>query len=123
MIQGEIILTGTELITGQVAEVNARYAARRLHESGLTVQCITTLGDGAPLFGEVLHRALERSRFIIITGGLGPTDDDLTVEQAAAVLLPRHGIVVAGKDLLAAADALERIDWNAYCLLAARWLE
>lgn len=85
-MQGEIILTGTELITGQVAEVNARYAARRLHESGLAVQCITTLGDGAPLFGEVLHRALGRSRFVIITGGLGPTDDDLTVAQAAEVL-------------------------------------
>ena len=83
---GEIILTGTELITGQVAEVNARYAARRLHESGLSVQCITVVGDGAPLFGEVLHRALGRSRFVIITGGLGPTDDDLTVAQAAEVL-------------------------------------
>jgi nicotinamide-nucleotide amidase len=85
-MQGEIILTGNELITGQVAEVNARYAGRRLHESGLTLQCITTLGDGAPLFGEVLHRALKRSRFVIITGGLGPTDDDLTVAQAAGVL-------------------------------------
>ena len=85
-MQGEIILTGTELITGQVAEVNARYAARRLHESGLVVQCITTLGDGAPLFGELLQRALGRSRFIIVTGGLGPTDDDLTVAQAAAAL-------------------------------------
>ena len=85
-MQGEIILTGTELITGQVAEVNARYAARRLHESGLEVLCITTLGDGAPLFGELLQQALGRSRFIIITGGLGPTDDDLTVAQAAAAL-------------------------------------
>lgn len=44
-------------------------------------------------------------------------------KQAAAVLLPRHGIVVAGKDLLSAADALERIDWNAYCILAGRLLE
>jgi nicotinamide-nucleotide amidase len=85
-MQGEIILTGTELITGQVADVNARYAGRRLHESGLAVQCITILGDGAPLFGEVLHRALGRSRFVIITGGLGPTDDDMTVAQAADVL-------------------------------------
>ena len=85
-MQGEIILTGNELITGQVAEVNARYAGRRLHESGLSVQCITTLGDGAPLFGEVLRRALGRSSFVIITGGLGPTDDDLTVAQAAEVL-------------------------------------
>jgi nicotinamide-nucleotide amidase len=85
-MQGEIILTGTELMTGQVAEVNARYAGRRLHESGLSLQCITMLGDGAPLFGEVLHRALGRSRFVIITGGLGPTDDDMTVAQAADVL-------------------------------------
>jgi nicotinamide-nucleotide amidase len=85
-MQGEIILTGTEIMTGQVADVNAHYAGRRLHESGLAVQCITVLGDGAPLFGEVLHRALGRSRFVIITGGLGPTDDDMTVAQAADVL-------------------------------------
>jgi L-fuculose-phosphate aldolase len=43
-------------------------------------------------------------------------------KQAAAVLLPRHGILVVGKDLLAAADALERIDWNAWCVLASRFL-
>jgi L-fuculose-phosphate aldolase len=42
--------------------------------------------------------------------------------QAAAVLAPRHGIIVVGKDLLAAADALERIDWNAWCILAQRLL-
>lgn len=83
---GEIILTGNELMTGQVTEVNARYAGRRLHESGLRLQCITILGDGAPLFGEVLHRAVGRSGFVIITGGLGPTDDDMTVAQAAEVL-------------------------------------
>jgi L-fuculose-phosphate aldolase len=39
-------------------------------------------------------------------------------KQAAAVLLPHHGIIVAGKDLRAAADALERIDWNAWCILS-----
>ncbi len=43
-------------------------------------------------------------------------------KQAAAVLLPRHGIVVAGKDLLATLDALERIDWNAWCIIASRIL-
>jgi nicotinamide-nucleotide amidase len=85
-MQGEIILTGTELVTGQVADVNACYAARRLHESGLLVRCITTLGDGDPLFGETLGQAIRRSRYVIITGGLGPTDDDMTVAQAAKVL-------------------------------------
>jgi len=43
--------------------------------------------------------------------------------QAAAVILPTHGILVAGKDIWAAADALERIDWNAWCLIAMKLLE
>ncbi len=41
-------------------------------------------------------------------------------KQAAALLWPHHGIIVAGKDLLAAVDAVERIDWNAWCILAQR---
>jgi nicotinamide-nucleotide amidase len=85
-MQGEIILTGTELVTGRVAEENGRYAARRLHDAGIPVQCLTVLGDGTPLFGETLLQAVRRSRFVIITGGLGPTDDDLTVAQAAEIL-------------------------------------
>lgn len=43
-------------------------------------------------------------------------------KQAAAVLLPHHGIIVAGKDLMATVDALERIDWNAWCILAQQSL-
>ncbi len=86
MMQGEIITTGTELITGQVADFNARYAARRLHEAGLKVQSITILGDKTPLLQMLLAQGLARSQFIIITGGLGPTDDDLTVAAAAQAL-------------------------------------
>jgi len=86
MMHGEIIATGTELITGRVADLNGRYAAQRLHEAGLGVQAITLLGDGAPLFQEALTLALGRSRFIIITGGLGPTEDDVTVAAAAQAL-------------------------------------
>lgn len=43
--------------------------------------------------------------------------------QAAAVILPTHGILVAGKDIWAASDALERIDWNAWCLIAMKILQ
>jgi nicotinamide-nucleotide amidase len=86
MMQGEIITTGTELVTGQVGDFNGRYAARRLHEVGLTVLRITLLGDRAPLFQEILQQGLGRSRFIIITGGLGPTEDDITVAAAAQAL-------------------------------------
>jgi nicotinamide-nucleotide amidase len=85
-MQGEIITTGTELVTGRVGDINARYAARRLHEVGLTVRCITILGDKAPLLQEALQQALARSRFLIITGGLGPTEDDITAAAAAEAL-------------------------------------
>jgi L-fuculose-phosphate aldolase len=47
---------------------------------------------------------------------------DALQAQAAAVILPEHGILVAGKDIWAAADALERIDWNAWCLIAMKTL-
>lgn len=95
MMHGEIITTGTELITGQVADCNARYAAQRLHEAGLTVGRITTVGDRAALIREVLEQGLGRSQFIIITGGLGPTEDDVTI-PAAALALERRLVVHEG---------------------------
>jgi len=86
MMQGEIITTGNELLTGRVGDANARYAARRLHEAGLMVQRITILGDQMSRFCDLLTEALARSQFIIITGGLGPTEDDITVDAAAQAL-------------------------------------
>ena len=86
MMQGEIITTGNELLTGRIGDFNARYAARRLHEAGLAVQRLTILGDHSPLFQDLLAEALTRSQFIIITGGLGPTEDDITVAAAAQTL-------------------------------------
>jgi L-fuculose-phosphate aldolase len=56
-----------------------------------------------------------------VVAGLRGKEDNMRV-QAAAVIVPTHGIIVAGKDLLAAVDALERIDWNAWCILASSLL-
>jgi nicotinamide-nucleotide amidase len=95
MMHGEIIATGTELITGQVVDCNAHYAARRLYEAGLEVVRITTVGDQAPLIREILDQALTRSQFIIVTGGLGPTEDDVTL-PAAALALDRRLVVHEG---------------------------
>jgi len=78
-----------------VADCNARYAARGLHEAGLRVERITMVGDRAPLIREVLEQGLSRSQFIIITGGLGPTEDDVTV-PAAALALDRRLVVHEG---------------------------
>jgi nicotinamide-nucleotide amidase len=94
-MHGEIITTGTELISGQMPDVNAGYIARRLHEAGLTAVRLTTVGDQAPLIREVLEEGLSRSRFIIITGGLGPTGDDVTL-PAAALALGRRLVIHEG---------------------------
>ncbi len=95
MMHGEIIATGTELITGQVADCNTHYAARRLFEAGLEVARCTTVGDKGPLIREVLDQAMRRSQFILITGGLGPTEDDVTL-PAAALALDRRLVVHDG---------------------------
>jgi nicotinamide-nucleotide amidase len=95
MMHGEIIATGTELITGQVADLNTHYVARRLFEAGLAVARLTTVGDQTPLIREVLDQALARSQFIIITGGLGPTADDVTL-PAASLALNRRLVVHTG---------------------------
>jgi nicotinamide-nucleotide amidase len=85
-MHGEIIATGTELVTGQTADENARYAARRLHEASLPITCITVVGDDAFLLRKALAQSIQRSQFVLITGGLGATEDDLTVAAAAAEL-------------------------------------
>jgi nicotinamide-nucleotide amidase len=95
MMHGEIIATGTELITGQVADCNAHYAARRLFEAGLTVTRITTVGDEPASIREILDQALARSQFVMVTGGLGPTADDVTL-PAASLALDRRLVVHAG---------------------------
>ena len=67
---------------------------------------------------ELVEPALAHSAELannIVKGLTG--QEDRIEQQAAAVLIPQHGIMVAGKDLLFATDALERIDWNAYCVL------
>ncbi|MBI1879264.1 MAG: class II aldolase/adducin family protein [Chloroflexi bacterium] len=70
---------------------------------------VTKIIKGAPAHSEELAQN--------IVAGLKGMEANIR-KQAAAVILPKHGIFVAGKDLLAAIDALERIDWNAWCILA-----
>jgi nicotinamide-nucleotide amidase len=111
-MHGEIIATGTELITGQVTDCNARYAARQLFEAGLAVARITTVGDKAALIREVLNQALGRSQFIIITGGLGPTEDDVTL-PAAALALDRRLVIHEGLlDRIKRCLGMRQIAWE-----------
>ncbi len=83
---GEIITIGDELISGKTLDLNARYAAEKLVASGLRVNRITSVGDDHNMVSKTLSKALNNSRFVIVSGGLGPTDDDLTNEIAAKAL-------------------------------------
>ncbi|MCU0595304.1 MAG: competence/damage-inducible protein A [Desulfobacterota bacterium] len=86
VMYGEIITIGDELISGRVVDLNAWYAAGRLTATGLRVTRVTTVGDDQEGISRALQKALKDSQFVIITGGLGSTDDDITNEIAASAL-------------------------------------
>ena len=79
----EILSVGTELLMGQIANTDAQYISRRLAELGIAIYRHTTVGDNPARVKEALGEALGRSDIVITTGGLGPTEDDLTKEMVA----------------------------------------
>lgn len=80
----EILSVGTELLLGQVANTDAQYLSQRLSALGISVYRHTVVGDNEARLDEALKLALSRSDTVIMTGGLGPTEDDLTKETMAA---------------------------------------
>ncbi len=82
----EIVSVGTELLMGQVVNTDAQHIAAKLAPLGYEVYYHITVGDNARRLTSVVHRAIERSDVVVFTGGLGPTDDDLTKETVAAAL-------------------------------------
>lgn len=79
----EILSVGTELLMGQIANTDAQYISRRLSELGITIYRHTTVGDNPARVKQALNEALSRADIVITTGGLGPTEDDLTKEMVA----------------------------------------
>jgi len=79
----EIVNTGTELLLGRVANTHLGFLAQSLLGLGLRVERQTTVPDGAAI-AEALDEAMARADLVIVTGGLGPTSDDITRDAAAA---------------------------------------
>lgn len=96
----ELISVGTELLLGNTINTNASYLAEKCAALGLSLYYQTTVGDNFKRLEETLQVALNRSDVVILTGGLGPTQDDLTKEVAAKVM---------GKALVEDAHTKERI--------------
>ncbi|WIK66991.1 competence/damage-inducible protein A [Globicatella sanguinis] len=79
----ELISCGTELLLGDIINTNAAYLANELANIGVNIYKQTTVGDNPERFKRALELAFEAADTVIITGGLGPTDDDLTRDVAA----------------------------------------
>jgi len=85
-MRAEIISIGTEILLGDILDTNAQYLASRLPALGIDLHWMTQVGDNLGRLREAIRRAWDRSDLILLTGGLGPTEDDLTREAIAAVL-------------------------------------
>ena len=81
-----IVSVGTELLMGEVVDTNASYIASQLPLLGLELQSIVVLPDSIESLAEAFQRAWRRFDVVLATGGLGPTQDDLTREAVARVL-------------------------------------
>src|SRR5579862_8125149 len=96
----EILSIGSELTSGQNLDTNAQWLSRRLAEMGIPVGFHTTVADNLADNVDCFRKALERADLVIATGGLGPTQDDLTREALAQT---------AGVDLIEDPGSVEHI--------------
>lgn len=82
----ELISVGTEILLGNIVNTNSAYLSEKCAQLGLSVYYQTVVGDNEERMKAVIKTALERSDVVILTGGLGPTEDDLTKEVTADVM-------------------------------------
>jgi nicotinamide-nucleotide amidase len=85
-MKAELLSIGTELLLGQIVDTNANYLAGRLALLGIDCLHMQTVGDNLARAKQAFERALSRSDLVVATGGLGPTEDDLTREAIAAAV-------------------------------------
>jgi len=85
-MKAEIISIGSEILRGQISDTNANFIAKKLIESGIDLQYISAVSDNLESLLSTLKLALQRSNLIITTGGLGPTEDDITYQTIARAL-------------------------------------
>ncbi|WP_217585544.1 competence/damage-inducible protein A [Lentibacillus saliphilus] len=84
-INAEIIAVGTELLLGQIANTNAQWLSDQLAQNGINVLYHSVIGDNLNRVQETFSHAQSRSDLVIVTGGLGPTEDDMTREAFSAL--------------------------------------
>jgi nicotinamide-nucleotide amidase len=118
---GEIIAIGDELTSGRILNSTSQFAAYHLFAQGHEVVAMSTIGDSPELIGAAVRKALDRADFVIVTGGLGPTSDDLTNEAVSSALgrpstfhpevLSQIEMFLAGRKKDARDIKLEKMAW------------
>ncbi|WP_235486893.1 competence/damage-inducible protein A, partial [Frankia sp. AvcI1] len=83
-MRAELLAVGDELLYGDIVNGNAAWLGRQLADVGVTIETSTVVGDDVDVIATAIRVALERADAVVMTGGLGPTQDDLTREGIAA---------------------------------------
>ena len=83
---GEIIAIGDELTSGRILNSTSYFAASHLYAAGHEIAAMATIGDAPEMISSALKKSSERADFVVVTGGLGPTNDDMTNEAVADAL-------------------------------------
>ena len=97
-MNAEIITIGDEILIGQIVDTNSAWLGQRLGELGIRVFRITSVSDSAEEIAASIDSAMNRSQLVLVTGGLGPTKDDITKHTLAKLF---------GSHLVENADVLE----------------
>ncbi|MFO7712850.1 CinA family nicotinamide mononucleotide deamidase-related protein [Desulfosarcina sp.] len=100
-MKAEILATGDEIRSGALVDSNSAFIAERLEENGIEVVRHSSVGDDLSILVPTLREIAHRAEVAVVTGGLGPTSDDLSAEAAAAA---------AGVELALNKDALENVE-------------
>lgn len=100
-MKSELIAVGTEILTGQIVNTNAQFLSEKCAELGIDVYFHTAVGDNENRLLSVLEIASKRSDMVILCGGLGPTEDDLTKQTLARFL---------GRDLVFDQQAVDKLN-------------
>lgn len=100
-MKAELITVGTEILTGQIVNTNAQFLSEKMAELGIDVYFQTVVGDNEERLLSVIATASQRSDLVILCGGLGPTEDDLTKQTLAKYL---------NRDLVFEEQASQKLD-------------
>jgi len=109
-MKAELIPIGTEILLGNIVDTNSSFLANQLPLLGIDLYFISTAGDNQRRLVDTLNRAWNRANLIITTGGLGPTQDDITREAIGELV--NEELKVDDKLWQELQEFLEESDWH-----------